>query len=116
MAERRKLERFELNAPTILTIEQGEKTGERLKLSTRDISATGAYLVGSAALVPGTDVRLEILLSVEKMHEVVGESNLITVKIEGTVIRSELEGLAVAFRDSYEIRTYSQNNPFSLMQ
>ncbi len=113
MDEKRKLERYELNAPTILTVERGERAGEKLQLSTRDISAAGAYLITPASLVPGTDVQLEILLTVERLHEVVGEGDLITVNVGGTVIRSELKGMAVAFRDSYEIRTYRQDSPFS---
>ncbi len=112
MNEKRKLERYELNAPTIVTIERGEKAGERLRLNTRDISADGAFLITPVSLIPGTGVRLEILLTVDRLHELVGDSDQITVNVVGTVIRSEMEGMAVSFHDAYEIRTYSQGSPF----
>ena len=112
MDEKRKLERYELSAPTILTVERGEKSGSRLRASTRDISAAGAFFRTPASLVPGTDVRLEILLTLERLHELVGNSDQITINVGGTVIRSEMGGMAVAFHEAYEIRTYTQGSPF----
>jgi len=101
MKERRTYERFQLSLPARLEINSSERT-ELLELQTRDISAAGALLVGTTGQFPtGTRCQLELIVTSERIKELTGVQGLI--KIEGTIVRSTPEGVAVRFDGDCEI-------------
>ena len=101
MKERRKYERFQLELPARLTMNSSERT-EIIELQTRDISAAGALLSGTTAQFPaGTRCQLELIVISERIKELTGVQGLI--KIEGTIVRSTPEGVAVFFDGKCEI-------------
>ena len=101
MKEQRKYERFQLELPARLeTNSTGKK--EILKLQTKDISAAGALLVGTTEQFPaGTRCQLELIVTSERIKELTGAKGLI--KLEGTIVRSTSEGVAVCFDGDCQI-------------
>ena len=89
---RRVNERFELSFPATLTFGQD---GASAELTTRDISAGGAFLHSSQVFTEGTRVKIEIVLSNETLKKLTGYESC--VKVQGTVVRSEPGGVAVSF-------------------
>ena len=101
MQERRKYERFQLELPARLEMNSLERT-EIFELQTRDISAAGALLLGTTEQFPaGTRCQLEMIVTSEKIKELTGVQGLI--KIEGTIVRSTPEGVAVCFNGDCQI-------------
>jgi len=100
MQEQRAFERFDLNVPA--TIEVMPQCREKiLNLKTRDICAGGAFFHTAQPLAEGTDVRLDIVLDIDRIKRLTGGSSHIRVK--GRVLRLEFEGMAVRFHKKYKI-------------
>ena len=101
MKEQRKHERFQLELPARLEMNSSERT-EILELQTKDISAAGALLVGTTEQFPaGIRCQLELIVTSERIKELTGVHGLI--KIEGTIVRSTPDGVAVCFNGDCEI-------------
>ncbi len=89
---KREHERFDLAFPA--TIEcSTDKTKQ--KLHTRDISAGGVFFTTSQALNLGMKVKIEIILSNDALKRLTGYESC--VKVQGTVVRSGPDGMAVSF-------------------
>ena len=101
MKEQRKYERFQLELPARLEMNSTGKK-EIFELQTKDISAAGALLVGTSAQFPaGTRCQLELIVTSERIKKLTGVKGLI--KIEGTIVRSTSEGVAVCFDGDCQI-------------
>jgi hypothetical protein len=101
MEERRTYERFQLSLPARLEMNSLERT-EIFELQTQDISAAGALLVGATEQFPvGTRCQLELIVASERIKELTGVQGLI--KVEGTVVRSTPDGLAICFDGDCQI-------------
>ena len=101
MKERRTCERFQLSLPARLEMNSRGKE-EVFELQTRDISAAGALLVGTTEqFTTGTRCYLELIVASERIKELTGAQGLI--KIEGTVVRSTPDGVAICFDGDCQI-------------
>ena len=101
MEERRKYERLQLELPARLEINLAERT-EIFELQTQDISAAGALLLGTTEQFPvGTRCQLDLIVTSERIKEITGVQGLI--KVEGTVVRSTPDGVAVCFDGDCQI-------------
>ena len=101
MEERRMYERFQLSLPARLEMNSTGKK-EIFELQTRNISAAGALLLGATERYPaGTRCHLELIVTSERIKELTGAQGLI--KIEGTVVRSTPDGVAVCFDGGCQI-------------
>jgi len=101
MKEQRKYERFQLELPARLEMNSSERT-EILELQTKDISAAGALLVGTTEQFPaGIRCQLELIVTSERIKELTGVQGLI--KLEGTIVRSTPNGVAICFDGDCEI-------------
>jgi hypothetical protein len=101
MKERRIYERFQLSLPARLEMNSLERT-EIFELQTQDISAAGALLVGIKEQFPtGIRCQLELIVASERIKELTGVQGLI--KVEGTIVRSTPDGLAICFDGDCEI-------------
>ena len=101
MEERRAYERFQLSLPARLEMDSSERT-EIFELQTQDISAAGALLVGTTEqFASGTRCQLELIVASERIKELTGVQGLI--KIEGTVVRSTPDGVAICFDGDCQI-------------
>ena len=101
MKERRTYERFQLSLPARLELNSSKRT-EIFELQTQDISAAGALLVGTTEQFPaGTRCHLELIVASERIKELTGVQGLI--KIEGTIVRSTPDGVAICFDGDCQI-------------
>ena len=101
MEDRRKYERFQLELPARLEINSSQTT-EMFELQTSNISSAGALLLGTTAqFAVGTRCHLELIVTSERIKELTGLNGLI--KVDGTIVRSTPEGVAVCFDGECEI-------------
>jgi len=103
MAERRRLERFDLTAPALLIFESESRKSAPVNLTTKDISSAGAYLHCTQPPVEGARVKMELLISPDKLIKLVGEKGRTKIKVRGTVIRVDADGIAIRFESKYKI-------------
>ena len=103
MAERRRLERFELTAPARLVVESNGSEKVQLDLSTKDVSSAGAYLYCPQPLVEGARVNMELLLSCDTSSRLEGAMNRARIRVKGTIVRVDADGVAIRFESKYKI-------------
>jgi hypothetical protein len=107
-AERRRLERFRLSALAELRAMVHDQE-EILRLHTRDISSEGVYLSTEHPLPKGMDVSITIFLWIAVLKRLLGKQHQVRVKVDGKVVRSNGDGMAVAFKPGYKITTASES-------
>ena len=97
---RRKHERFALalRARIEMVTSKGKQV---MDLLTRDVSAGGAFLNTRESIPEGTQVKLELTASNERLRKLTGAHSLI--KVQGKVVRSDPTGIAISFDRSYRI-------------
>jgi hypothetical protein len=100
MMKRRTCERFQLELPARVEVTSSNGI-QRFDARTRDISAEGAFLHTQEALPEGTGVRLDLTIENERITELTATQGLI--KVEGTVVRSTPEGIAIRFHGEPKI-------------
>ncbi len=98
--ERRKIERFSLELPGQISIVDVGKE-DVLNLLTRDICAGGAFFHTEEPLPVGTNVRIDLVLPLERLRKLQGKKALI--KVSGKVIRSEMQGMAICFNEDFQL-------------
>jgi hypothetical protein len=105
MEDRRKLERFELRFPALVVVES--QNGEEVvrDLTTKDVSADGAYLLSSSLLPEGALVRMEFMLAMNSISKSAKENGRARVRVTGRVIRVDDNGIAIRFGNRYKITT-----------
>ncbi len=111
--ERRKLPRFALRALAVLrTLQQSER--RTLQLYTRDISSGGAFFSTDTPLLPGTAVIVTLFLFITALRERYGHPPTVRITVQGRVVRSSREGMAVVFDGDYEVSGVSDSaqDPF----
>ena len=103
MEEKRKIQRIELRTPA--RIEAVAKDGKKISLQaeTKDVSSHGAFFLTKEPFEENTKLDIELLLSMERLLELLRGKKEIRILIEGTVIRSEPDGFAVSFSKKYQI-------------
>jgi c-di-GMP-binding flagellar brake protein YcgR len=108
MVERRKFERYEMKVPA--KVETLARTAGRRKLSlkTANVCAGGAYFCTPYTLTEGTKVRLEIVLTFSGKKKLRATKNA-RVRIIGTVMRSQKDGMAIRFSEDYDIAPHTVN-------
>ena len=101
MEDKRTFERFDLAVPAKIGVE-GIDTGiEEMSLVTRDICAGGAFLHTKNPLPEGTRIKMNLVLSIEKLKQLLDSE--CEIQVEGTVVRSEDTGIAIRFEENYEL-------------
>jgi len=104
--DRRKIERFSLELPTYLSIVDRNKKTKSLELITSNICSGGAYFKTEKPLSVETDVKLDIILPLDKFKNVKGKIS--HIEVSGSVIRTDQKGMAICFDKGYEISPYLQ--------
>ncbi len=110
MAERRRLERFDLSAPARLFVESDGGQKAQLDLTTKDVSSAGAYLFCPEPLLEGAQVRMELLICLDKLRRLAGERGRAKIKVKGTIIRVDTDGIAIRFANKYKITTFGNGS------
>jgi len=106
---RRQQERVNLSlVATIQPIQDGLPADTVTQTTTRDISATGAYLLTPMALPPDTQLELEVLLPFDELAPLAAKGEQVALKAVGHVVRAEQEGLAVQFDNPHGLKALAQ--------
>ena len=71
------------------------------ELITSNISAQGVFFQTDARIPKGTQVRITLTILIPALQKATG--SLGKVKIDGTVVRCDFEGIAVSFKKNYQI-------------
>ena len=100
MKERRKYERFQLVLPSKMEmITEGKR--QIFNLKTKDISASGVFLNTKEQFPEGTRCQLELTIESKRIQELTGSQSY--VKVEGVVVRSTPDGVAICFDGECQI-------------
>jgi len=103
MAEKRRLERFDLELPTTIELLTSDQEKSLLNLLTTNICSGGAYFHTTQPLPNGTQVKIDLVLPLDKLRKLKDEHKQAYIKVTGTVLRSESEGMAIFFDEDYQI-------------
>jgi hypothetical protein len=111
MAERRRLERFQLSAPARLIIESHGDENSRLNLTTKDVSSGGAFLYCAQPLGEGARVKMELRISRESLSRLVeGDKGTAKIEVKGEVVRVDPDGIAIRFESRYMITALDESD------
>lgn len=102
---RRIQERLNLNLVATIQHVSGDHSGSTsAQTVTRDISASGAYLLTSTSLPEGTQLELEVLLPLAELRPLEESGKDIALKAIGHVVRADTIGLAVQFDNPQNLK------------
>ena len=99
--EKRKMERFSLELPARFTWTGKDKKHESLEQLTSNICAGGAFFKTQKPLPIGTDVKINIILPLDKFKNAKLKRSYINVS--GSVIRIDQQGMAICFDKKFLI-------------
>jgi len=104
--EKRLVERFDLNLEAYVLV-AGESPGTQAsRLTTRDVSMNGAYLLTQKPLPIGTKVNVDVILSLGGLPP--SETQKALIKASGAVLRTDDEGMAIRFDENSKFLPYSE--------
>ncbi len=103
MEERRRLERFGLRIPASIEAVYSPREKESLNLLTSNVCSGGAYFDTRVTLPEGTEVKIDLILPLDRLRPLVEEHKQARIKVTGKVLRSGATGMAVTFDEDYEI-------------
>ena len=103
MAEKRRLETFDLELPATIDLLTSDQEKSLLNLLTTNISSGGAYFHTTQPLPEGSQVKIDLVHPLDKLKKLKDECKQAYIKVTGTVLRSESEGMAISFDEEYQI-------------
>ena len=99
------MERFRLELPALLSIDYDKNEKPiAFEVMTSNICSGGAFFKTDTPLSVGTDVKMDLILPVEKINT--GKCKKSRIHVSGSVIRTEKHGMAVCFDNKYFIEPY----------
>jgi len=104
--KKRKIERFFLELPIYLTVNNSNRKQKTLELQTSNICSDGAFVKTDEPLSIGTMVDISIILSLKRLTKFKGKKSLINVS--GFVIRTDQRGMAIRFDNKSKISPYEK--------
>jgi Tfp pilus assembly protein PilZ len=102
--EKRKMDRFSLELPALLSIKDENRKQRSIEVMTGDICSGGAFFRTNKPFTVGTDVKMDLILPSDKFKKLGGKRSRINVS--GSVIRTDELGMAVCFDKKYRIAPY----------
>lgn len=97
--EHRKSVRYDLELPARITVAPAEQSFDGL---TTDVSNGGAFVRVQHAIPMGTPLSIELELGIDRLMQLIGQDDKkVTVSVDGTVVRNNCTGVAVAFGRKY---------------
>ena len=106
MEERRRLERFGLRIPASIKAFHATQEREMLNLLTSNVCSGGAFFDTTVTLPEGTEVKIDLILPLDRLKTLIEEHKQARIKVTGKVLRSGATGMAVTFDDDYVIRPW----------
>jgi hypothetical protein len=104
--EKRTLERFDLKIPAKIEIGNSDHEEKIIDLMTKDICSGGAFFHTPQPLPIGTNVKIDLILPLERLKKLNNDCTQAYIKVTGTVLRSESSGMAIHFHEDYHIRPW----------
>jgi len=103
--ERRNVERFHLELPALLSMNADKSATPRaIEVITSNICSGGAFFKTDNPLSVGTDVKMDLILPIEKFKT--GKDKRARIHVSGFIIRTEKQGMAMCFDRKYFIEPY----------
>lgn len=99
--EKREMERFTLELPAWISIMDENENQRAFEVMISNICAGGAFFKTDNPLSVGTDVKMDLILPLDKFNKIGGKKS--RVDISGSVIRTDEQGMAVCFDKKYSI-------------
>jgi len=99
--EKRKMERFDLELTAYLSVTDKSKQQKSVKLRTSNICAGGTFFKTNKPLTVGTDVKLDIILPLNKFKNMTRKIS--HIYFTGSVIRTSQQGMAICFDKNHKI-------------
>ena len=99
--EKRKMERFSLKLPALLTMKNEDGNQQAFEFMINNICAGGAFFKTDHPLSVGTDVKMDLILPFDKLKKFGSKRSRIDVS--GSVIRTDDQGMAVCFDKKFRI-------------
>jgi len=95
------MDRYDLHLPATLTFE--DETGKLIskKIVTKNICAGGCYCETISTFSLGTNVNMNMILTVERSENM--DELKSRIAVSGKVIRRDKKGIAVCFNEQYKI-------------
>ena len=103
MSNQRKVERFDLELPATIELLDEDREEKVYNLLTKNVCSGGAYFHTSQPLPEGTQVKIDLVLPLEKLKKLQKNHKQAYIKVTGKVLRSELEGMAICFDKDFQI-------------
>jgi len=107
VAQKRAVERFELNLEAYVATAGGIPKAKPQRLITWDVSMNGAYLSTRMPLPIGTKVKVDVILSLESLPP--GQTRKALIKASGAVLSTDGDGMAIRFDDNSKFLPYSSD-------
>ena len=104
MKEKRTLQRFDLEIPAKIESTTSGQEKRLLNLLTSNICSGGAFFHTTQPLPEGTQVKIDLVLPLDKLKQLKDDCKQAYIKVTGRVLRSESEGMAILFDKDYLIR------------
>jgi hypothetical protein len=102
--EKRKMERFDLELQALLSIVDKSGKQRAVEFMISNICSGGAFFKTDKPLSVETDVKMDLILPLDKFNEIGGKKS--RVDVSGSVIRTDSQGMAVCFDKKYRIVPY----------
>jgi hypothetical protein len=103
MENKRRLERFDLKLPATIEFINVDHKGRLLNLMTTNICSGGAFFHTTQPLPQGTQVKIDLVLPLDRLRKLKEEFKKAYIKVKGKVLRAESEGMAICFDEDYQI-------------
>jgi hypothetical protein len=97
----RNMERFDLELTAYLSVADNGEKGKSIELMTSNICAGGAYFLTDRPMSKGTEVKMDLILELERLHALWGRQS--HIHVSGFVIRTDQQGMAIRFDRKYKI-------------
>jgi hypothetical protein len=95
------MERFSLKLPALLSMMDENEKQQTFEFMISDICAGGAFFKTDHPLSVGTDVKMDLILPLDKFKKFGRKRS--RVDVSGSVIRTNDKGMAVCFNKKFRI-------------
>jgi len=104
MKDKRGLERIDLGLSATIEFLTSDQEKSLPNLLTSNVCSGGAYFHTTQPLPEGTQIKIDLVLPLDKLKKLKDEYKQAYKKVTGAVLRSESEGMAILFDKDYLIR------------
>ena len=101
VSDRREIARFPMELPAWISVINVSEQPNFFEAVTRDVCSKGAFIQTDQLLPVGTEVEMNLMLSLNKPPRI--ETRHSRIDVSGSVVRTEPQGIAICFNKNYQI-------------